>query len=168
MLLIKALTEPLGYDGCDHVCTLIKSLNADNEDSKCAEVDCVSNSTKLTNGCVLEKILSIQKFDQLGLKHYDKSTKEYNKGEWNYVEKLLEVLDKRRQCPRCVITHYVNEIIDNYNNNNNNLNNKIHTKSVLYLIPYLVASVAGDCSLMITFKKIKSNTTSSSSPSTKT
>lgn len=157
LLLIKALTEPIQYDGCDHVCTSIKSLNIKNNDRKDIEDDCILNSTKLPVGCVLDKILSIQKFDQLGLKYYDKyydkSMEEFNNGEWSYVEKLLEVLDTK-QCPKCVINHYVNEIIDNYKSDEN----KTHSKTVLHLIPYLVASVAGDCSLMITLKKIKSNT----------
>lgn len=152
-MLIKALTTPLDNNGCDHNCTLIKNSgikNACNRNFK--EDECDYDNSNLPNECVLEKILTIQQFYQLNLKFYEEyynSIPNRDEMEWKYLEIFLDHVETTKQCPKCVLRNYVNNSIAEYNEN------KLLNDSVLNILPYLVASVAADCSLIITFKKVE-------------
>lgn len=91
-------------------------------------------------GSVLERILSVQMLDQEGSHStYKKLSKSDTWDDWSFVERLLEVVDNNKDaCVKCSILEASKKF-----------ENEIH------FVPYLISAIAKDCSLMITFRKIK-------------
>lgn len=104
-----------------------------------------SSTHKLPKGCVLEKILSAQMLDTEGAQYYYKLLGNKKLRNYGYVKKLLkELKTKQGTCLKCAIMMLGNDenVVDND----------------LKLVPYLISTIAKDCSLMVTFKKIMEST----------
>lgn len=146
---------------CDMLyATLIKQIDKQYTDHKCLDVnhiikcsdqygatydDSISSGCDLPEGCILERILSIQKFDQLGLDYYKSLINTYLDNvevQRNYVENLLKEVSAIK-CPKCVISKCINK---------NLISRDRRDICELDFAPYLVASVANDCSLMLTYR----------------
>jgi len=95
---------------------------------------------KLPKGSVLEKILSVQMLDREGtLSTYKKLTKCDTWDDFSFVDKILEVInDEDDTCIGCLILDAP----------------KIYENELLFL-PYLISAIAKDCSLMVTFRKLR-------------
>lgn len=148
-LLHTALTKPSIIEGCDHFCELEQETLLNKSENETREIDssggCFYEESLLPKGCVLEKILNVQKLDRLNLSRYEaiykKLKQRRNLDDWKYVNDLLDEINHSK-CSKCVILKYIN-------------NSERSTTNELDLIPYLIASIARDCSFMITFKKIE-------------
>ncbi|KAI4461088.1 inositol polyphosphate kinase 1 [Holotrichia oblita] len=156
----KMSTYSLLEEFCDMLyTTLIKQIDKQYMDHKCIELNHIKCSDKcgatcddsvraeydLPEGCILERILSIQKFDQLGLDYYKSLVNTYLDDvviQNNYVEKLLKEVSIVK-CPRCVINKCINKHL---------ISRDKRDICELDFAPYLVASVANDCSLMLTYR----------------
>ncbi|CAH1135995.1 unnamed protein product [Ceutorhynchus assimilis] len=102
-------------------------------------ISCIcSPNTKLPKGSVLEHILSVQMLDTEGTKHtFEKFKKHIEEDDYSFVDKLLEIVESdKKTCVRCIIQKAPNSIF----------------------MPYLIAAIAKDCSLMITFRKLNNTT----------
>lgn len=96
-----------------------------------------SNYNNLPEGCVLEKILSVQMLDVEGSNYYFNLLKEKKKiHDFGYVKKLLDI-SKDNDCLKCSLMMVGIE--------RNDLE--------LLVAPYLISAIAQDCSLMLTFQK---------------
>ncbi|KRT80740.1 hypothetical protein AMK59_4918 [Oryctes borbonicus] len=165
----KMSTYSLLEEFCDILyTTLIKQIDKQYTDHKCVELhhqtietsdnysattvtidDTNHLSCALPEGCILERILSIQKFDQLGLDRYKDLVNSYCDDivvEKSYVERLSKEVSVTK-CPKCVIRKYVNK---------NLIWDERREICELDFVPYLVASVANDCSLMLTYRRCSS------------
>ncbi|GJQ71342.1 hypothetical protein Trydic_g11076 [Trypoxylus dichotomus] len=163
----KMSTYSLLEEFCDILyTTLIKQIDKQYADHKCIELyqtiepsdkhsattiayDPENLSCALPEGCILERILSIQKFDQLGLDRYKELINSYYNDvitEKNYVEKLLKEISVTK-CPKCVIRKYIS---------GNLISDDRRKICELDFAPYLVASIANDCSLMLTYRRCSS------------
>lgn len=132
-LLIKCLTTSFGSK-CDN-------YNFCDVQLFC-EWDNILQGNSLPKGCVLEKILSVQMLDTEGINYYKKKLSK-NTSEWGYINKLLSTTPSRQSsCIKCSILMLCNSEIKGNKNQD------------LAVVPYLIAAVANDCSLMITLKYI--------------
>ncbi|CAH1155832.1 unnamed protein product [Phaedon cochleariae] len=95
----------------------------------------------LPRGCVLEKILSIQMLDTEGCSYYDKLLNQENSSDWKYINKLLDRIDNKDVCLKCIIM-----MLGNTNHREEEMD--------LAFVPYLISAIAKDCSIMISLKKI--------------
>lgn len=110
-----------------------------------SQEDCV-----LPEGCVLDKILSLQKLNQEGLYYYQKlleARKVNESNDWSYVEEALSNMDVSLldNCPKCVTS-----ILKKKSDIKSDIN-------CLAFLPFLLFAIARDCSLMITFRRISEN-----------
>lgn len=142
-ILYTTLIKQIDKQYSDHRC--IELHRIESSDKYSATLDSPDNSSRdLPEGCILERILSIQKFDQLGLDYYrDLIRANFDDViDRNYVEKLLKEVSLSR-CPKCVIRKAINR---------NTIACDRRDICELDFAPYLIASVANDCSLMLTYR----------------
>ncbi|XP_066246838.1 uncharacterized protein Ipk1 isoform X2 [Euwallacea similis] len=94
----------------------------------------------LPKGSVLNRILSVQMLDREGTHStYKKLTKSDVWEDFSYVDKVLEYIgNKEHICSKCTIMDVSRRL-----------------ENELLFLPYLVSAIAKDCSLMITFRKIR-------------
>lgn len=113
-----------------------------NSNLNCEESISSYPETHLEKGSVLERILSVQMLDQEGSHStYKKLSKSDTWDDWSFIEKLLKVVDSNETiCVKCSII----EASKKYENE-------------LHFVPYLLSAIAKDCSLMITFRKLREN-----------
>ncbi|KAK9695155.1 Inositol-pentakisphosphate 2-kinase [Popillia japonica] len=189
----KMSTYSLLEEFCDMLyATLIKQIDKQYTDHKCLDVnhiikcsdqygatydDSISSGCDLPEGCILERILSIQKFDQLGLDYYKSLINTYLDNvevQRNYVENLLKEVSAIKcpkcvikvsaiKCPKCVISKCINKNLISRDRRDiceldfapylvASVANDCSLICELDFAPYLVASVANDCSLMLTYR----------------
>ncbi|KAG5893288.1 hypothetical protein JTB14_014301 [Gonioctena quinquepunctata] len=98
----------------------------------------------LPKGCVLEKILSIQMLDTEGSFYYNKLLNRDEIKDWNYINMLLDRIDGKHFCLKCIIM-----MLGNTNQNAEEMD--------LAFVPYLISVIMKDCSLMVTLKRIQEN-----------
>lgn len=104
-----------------------------------------SSTHNLPKGCVLEKILSAQMLDTEGAQYYYKLLGNKKFRNYGYVKKLAkELRNKQGMCLKCAIMMLGND--ENVHDND------------MKLVPYLISTIAKDCSLMVTFRKIMEST----------
>ncbi|XP_022918146.1 inositol-pentakisphosphate 2-kinase [Onthophagus taurus] len=119
--------------------TLIKSIDIKRSscifNSNRKEMD--PNCGDLPEGCILERILRVQKLDSMGISYYKELKDRMKLGnKSNYVKTLLNEIERKKDF-LCV----------NEEENGKDFNE-------LELTPYLIASVANDCSFMLTYRKM--------------
>lgn len=108
---------------------------------------CIYSDHKLPDGCILERILAIQKLDQIGLDFYQKMAEQTKLDKSsNYASALLHEINKQN-CAKCVINKSISNCIKGGPD-------KCNAGELLDFVPYLVASVANDCSFMLTYRKM--------------
>ncbi|KAJ8917813.1 hypothetical protein NQ315_010722 [Exocentrus adspersus] len=109
-------------------------------------IDEKSINTVLPEGSVLQQILFVQMLDTEGSNYYyDKLLQTGHYDDWSYVNMLNKIDGRSSTCVQCTVT---------------NLNRDTNTKgnnAELRFAPYMISSVAKDCSLMIALTKIKEN-----------
>ena len=154
-LIYTVLVKQFEYSRCAHECL---HLAGQNEDTSRHLENCAcrfKTEPNLAKGCVLERILSIQKFDQVGLDYYEKLCSELSNtdkpGEFGYVDKLVNELGKYK-CARCTVASYV---YDGVVQESKGGGGPGRGETELDLVPYLIASVVNDCSLMITCRRVR-------------
>lgn len=107
----------------------------------------------LPSGCILERILALQKLNRLGVLQYYNIVKALKKDnfildDWVYVEHLLDIIHVCKDlCPRCVILQISKRVDDCFEGS--------APYNYVDLVPYLIAAVANDLSFMVTFKKLQ-------------
>ncbi|KAF5292626.1 hypothetical protein FQA39_LY13959 [Lamprigera yunnana] len=154
--LCSQMFENNSNDLMDDFCELIiQALLKQFSSNDC--ISCDENSKilfekdDLPSGCILKRILALQKLNRLGVLQYYNIMKALKKDnfvldDWNYVEQFLDTIHTRAElCPRCVIMEISNRL--------NNVSPREY--SSLDLVPYLIAAVANDLSFMVTFKKLQ-------------
>lgn len=82
--------------------------------------------------------------DTEGGNYYNKLLNMGDFKDWRYVNTLLNRMDNKNTCLKCAVM-----ILSN--------TNKEEKESDLSFVPYMISSIAKDCSLMITLRKIKEN-----------
>lgn len=137
----------------DHFCDLIYQAlteNVDDDKEPCLrcgnslvqpteELDgsCYFKSSLLPPGCVLRKILDLQQLYSSGVMDvytiYQKLVGR-NCGEWDYVDQVLKEVTTDKPCLKCFLV-------------------AAGSRKDLKVLPYLIAAIVNDCSLMVTFRK---------------
>lgn len=103
----------------------------------------------LPNGCVLKKILSVQQLDLMGCQEYLKYMHDLDMENDEYINVLLNEIRKNpSKCPKCTLA----KILRNCYHSPEETCKKL---GPLFFVPYLIAAVARDCSIMLTFKEIE-------------
>lgn len=143
-LLLEVLMKRCQLDGSVAKCTcfsITSNLHQEYEKQEQTQGSCDYNQCDLPVGCVLERILFMQKLNQLGFKHYAKvyeKIRDKELAEWGYVDDFLNGMKLNNlRCPGCLIKMIGNK-----------------GSEALAMTPYLLAAVAKDCSIMITLKRL--------------
>lgn len=150
LLLFKVLTTNFQNNGCEtNYCKCISSCPIVTNSITTEKLvdNCLFTDSILPQGCVLEKILTLQKFNQYGLDYYNKIFENLRNEEddWKYVDDCVqEIVSNNNKCPKCLVLKYSRRLSD------------FKDAKALSLLPFLLAAVARDCSLMVTFNKISS------------
>lgn len=144
--LLRNFSTNIGCDQCNSFNSNPKDLlpnSNDNQNQKPSKTSCNFTDASLPLGCVLERILSIQKLNEDGFNRYCDLFEQISHVEdWKYVDVFLKEIDSDK-CPKCFLKSRTNGtenngIVDEY-----------------ALIPYLLAAVGNDCSFMVTFRRIE-------------
>lgn len=130
----------------NHNCTSLPSVVCDVETtiSTCKEV----TGENLPNNCVLKQIFSMQQLDLMGPQHYKKAADSSDLDLWKYIDYLLEEIKKNKnKCARCTVTEIINKYTKRIDVNERDRS--------LFFVPYLLACVARDCSIMLSFSRVQ-------------
>lgn len=147
---------------CDLICTaLLSNIQEQSEivSHKCCvsiipeisleypETCSIVTGANLPDNCVLKRILSVQQLDQLGCEEYLKYVNQFDLDNYGYVDLLLEEIKKQEfKCARCTLVNVLRYFSPE----------EAHKKlGSLFFVPYLVAAVARDCSIMLTFREVE-------------
>lgn len=112
--------------------------------SNCREV----TGENLPQNSVLKQIFSMQQLDLMGPQQYSKAADSSDLDLWKYIDYLLEEINKNRnKCAKCT----VGEIMETYRGGVE-MNER---DRCLFFVPYLLACVARDCSIMLSFSRVE-------------
>ncbi|KAF5306199.1 hypothetical protein FQR65_LT07476 [Abscondita terminalis] len=148
-------TKGVINDFCELIIQAVLKKFSKNDCKNCDEnlrVLFKGDNGSLPSGCILDRILTLQKLNRLGVLQYYNIVKALNKhnfilDDWIYVEQLLETINANKDlCPRCVIVEI-----------SKSTDTSVESSTVynyIDLVPYLIAAVANDLSFMVTFKKL--------------
>lgn len=144
-LLSTALLTNFPATESTHTCKDISFSDAiePTTNSDCKEVTGID----LPKNCVLKQIFSMQQLDLMGPQHYSKAADSSDLDLWKYIEYLLEEINKdRNRCARCTVA----EIMKKYTGGVE----MSERDRCLFFVPYLLACVARDCSIMLSFSRV--------------
>lgn len=129
----------------NHSCTdLSLSYEPEATISSCKEV----TGENLPRNCVLKQIFAMQQLDLMGPQQYSKAADSSDLDFWKYIDYLLEEINKNRnKCARCTLT----EIMKKYTTTID----MSERDRCLFFVPYLLACVARDCSIMLSFSRVQ-------------
>lgn len=144
------LTSFEDTEDCDHNCkSPLPSSFFDHNKQKISECTEISGEN-LPENCVLKKVLNLQQFDTMGWDNYSLYKHDCDIDDWSYIDELLREIDRdTNRCSRCVILRIIKGSLHPAQ-----IEQTMATKGSLFFVPYLIASVARDCSIMLTFRKI--------------
>ncbi|KAK5645228.1 hypothetical protein RI129_006528 [Pyrocoelia pectoralis] len=133
-------------DFCDLITqALLKTSPINLNCPDCKDTLTCNPETSLPKGCILERILTLQKLNRLGVSKYHNILKSLNKCKGNnfsYVDNLLRKINVSNEfCPRCIIERLI-------------IGSESSIPNDLDLVPYMISAIANDLSFMITFQKI--------------
>lgn len=145
-LLSLALLTNFPANRADHVCAGDQTdPNPETAFSaSCSEV----TGENLPKDCVLKQIFALQQLDAMGPQGYAKGAESSDLELWKYIDHLLEEVNEHtHKCPKCVVGGILRR------------NGKARAQSekdrCLFFVPYLLACVARDCSIMLSFGKVQ-------------
>lgn len=144
------LTNFEDIEDCDHNCECPLTTSFFNHTkqtiSECTEV----SGENLPENCVLKKVLNIQQLDVMGWDNYSLYKNNCDIDDWSYIDELLREIDRdSNRCSRCVILRIIKG-----SSHPAQIEQTMAAKGSLFFVPYLIAAVARDCSIMLTFRKI--------------
>lgn len=152
LLCTALLTDFKAAEDCDHICeeAFIPKISSLVNLSKPVTSKCLHTSGQsLPTNCILRRILQVQQFDLMGCEHYSSYINDCDLSNWNYVDMLLQEVHKDKNgCAKCVIVREIKKDLQD-----------TRPRSSLSFVPYLIAAVARDCSMMLTFRKIEGGNT---------
>lgn len=106
----------------------------------------------LPKGCVLKSILRLQELDQFGCEDYSKYINPLQlEDNYEYVDMLLDKIMENESM-------YSRRTSNNWNIFKFSSQKSHDLVRGLFFVPYLVASVARDCSIMLTFREVEDGT----------
>lgn len=145
-LLSTALLTDFPTSETNHTCTdlHINTQKPVETTTSCDEV----TQENLPKNCVLKRIISLQQLDLMGPQLYSQAADSSDLDLWKYIDYLLEEInDNPHKCAKCAI----GDIIKRYGVRGA----KSERDRCLFFVPYLLACVARDCSIMLSFKRVQ-------------
>lgn len=118
------------------------------DDHICTDFPVDTTATELPNNCVLKRILTLQQLDLMGPQLYSKAADSSDLDLWKYIDYLLEEINSNQyKCAKCALAGIMRKYSANGVTN--------ERERCLFFVPYLLASVARDCSIMLSFRSVK-------------
>lgn len=127
---------------------LLKDYPVNETNHICANLPIEATVTELPNNCVLKRILLLQQLDLMGPQLYSKAADSSDLDLWKYIDYLLEEIDNNKyKCAKCALAG----IMKKYSGDGE----KSERDRCLFFVPYLLACVARDCSIMLSFSRVQ-------------
>ncbi|XP_018334470.1 inositol-pentakisphosphate 2-kinase isoform X2 [Agrilus planipennis] len=161
-MLCELLLKPHCYNqkdfgNCDITINNVEHSLLIKEDSKIS-TKCDFTHHDLPSFCVLERILALQMIDLAGLKNnfllYKYLNSKRTLDNWEYIDKICKLISTNKpKCPKRILMDYERKFVEMIGKGDGEC--YFDEMDEIYLVPYIVASIANDCSLMVTMRKVK-------------